>query len=88
MIVSHQDSDELARRTFTIEEAAKVLGIGRNTAYDAARTGDLATVRLGRRLLVPRHALFALLGENDEAPAATPGPRETSTAGQGRHGRG
>ena len=33
-----------------------------STCYDAARRGELPTIRLGRRLLVPRHALDELLG--------------------------
>lgn len=47
--------------TITIEDAARELGISRNTAYACARTGQIPTVRLGRRLLVPRAALERLL---------------------------
>ena len=47
--------------TLTVPEAAELLGISRGTAYEAARTGELPTVRLGRRLLVPRARLEALL---------------------------
>ena len=49
------------RETLTVEEAAEVLGIGRLLAYEAARRGELPTIRVGRRLLVPRRALDALL---------------------------
>jgi excisionase family DNA binding protein len=49
------------RKTITIEEAAVLLGIGRGTAYEAARRGELPTLRIGRRLLVPVAALDALL---------------------------
>jgi excisionase family DNA binding protein len=49
------------RLTITIEEAGRLLGIGRNLAYAAAASGELPTVRLGRRLLVPREALNRLL---------------------------
>jgi excisionase family DNA binding protein len=48
--------------TITVEEAAKVLGISRGTAYMLAGSGALPTIRLGRRLLVPRHALDRLIG--------------------------
>lgn len=51
-------------RTLTVEQAAKLLEIGRGTAYEAARRGELPTIRFGRRLLVPRAKLLALLGEN------------------------
>jgi excisionase family DNA binding protein len=57
--------------TLTVEEAAKVLRIGRSAAYDAARTGELPTIRIGRSLRVPRHRLEQLLGiPNDDDEAA------------------
>ena len=46
---------------YTIEEAARLLGIGRSTAYEAARRGEIPTIRIGRRLLVPKIALESLL---------------------------
>jgi excisionase family DNA binding protein len=52
-------------RTLTVEEAGKVLRIGRSAAYAAARTGDLPTIRVGRALRVPTHKLAELLGEID-----------------------
>ncbi len=42
------------RKTLTIAEAAKALGIGRNQAYEAARCGDIPSITIGRRVLVPR----------------------------------
>jgi excisionase family DNA binding protein len=50
----------------SVEEAAKLLGISRGLAYEAARRGELPTIRLGRRLLVPRWRLLELLGEPQE----------------------
>jgi excisionase family DNA binding protein len=47
---------------FTVEEAGcKILRLSREAAYAAARTGRLPTIRVGRRLLVPRAALERLL---------------------------
>jgi excisionase family DNA binding protein len=43
--------------TYTVEEACKLLRIGRNQGYEAARTGDLPSIRMGNRILVPRVAL-------------------------------
>ena len=53
-------SDEPA--TITITEAAALLGIGRNQAYQAAARGELPVLRLGRRLLVPTAPLRRMLG--------------------------
>jgi excisionase family DNA binding protein len=64
-----------ARATYTVEEAARVLGIGRSLAYALVRTGQLPALRIGRRLVVPRAALDRLVavGGHDGAPEpATP----------------
>lgn len=50
------------RRTLSIEEAGRVLGVGRGLAYEAARRGQIPTIRLGHRLVVPVAALERLLG--------------------------
>jgi len=39
--------------TYTIEEVAHVLNIGLSYAYALAESGQLPTIRLGRRILVP-----------------------------------
>lgn len=50
----------------TVEDAAEVLRIGRNAAYELVRTGDLFAVRTGgRSLRVPKAALVAYLGGVD-----------------------
>lgn len=49
------------RAVFCVAEAAEVLGISRALAYDLVRRGELPSIRLGRRILVPRIALDGLL---------------------------
>lgn len=60
-------TDWRERSTLSIEEAATVVGIGRSAAYAAAHSGDLPTVRIGRRMLVPTARLRAMLGENENS---------------------
>jgi len=52
----------LNRFVLTVPQAAKFLGIGRSSAYDAARRGELPTISFGRRKLVPVTAVERLLG--------------------------
>ncbi len=40
--------------THTVPVAGEILGVGKNAAYAAARTGQIPTIRIGRRLLVPK----------------------------------
>jgi excisionase family DNA binding protein len=51
----------------TVEEAAALLRISRGSAYEAVRCGQIPVLRLGRRILVPRAKLMALLGEGELA---------------------
>lgn len=53
----------MTKSTITIPEAAEVLGIGRTAAYDAARTGQIPVIKIGKRLLVPKTALDRMLSE-------------------------
>ena len=43
--------------TLTIEEAGALLGISRALAYELVKRGELPSLRLGRRVVVPRKAL-------------------------------
>jgi len=58
-----------ARRTLDVPEVAKLLGIGRDTAYEAVASGEIPSIRLGRRIVVPEAALERLL--SGEATVAT-----------------
>lgn len=49
------------RATISVREAGQVLGISEQSAYNAARRGDIPTLKLGRRLLVPTAKLLALV---------------------------
>jgi excisionase family DNA binding protein len=51
-----------APMTMTVEQAGRLLGISRGAAYRAASCGQIPTIRLGRRLLVPTARLHQLLG--------------------------
>jgi excisionase family DNA binding protein len=56
-----RDREDSERRTVSVEEAARMLGISRGAAYAYANTGRIPTIRLGKRLLVPSAALEKLL---------------------------
>ena len=49
------------QKTITVPEAAIRLGISRGLAYKAARTGEIPSLRIGKRLLVLRESLEKML---------------------------
>lgn len=46
----------------TVPQTAELLGISRSAAYRAVARGEIPSVRIGRRLLVPTAKLYAMLG--------------------------
>ena len=58
--------DNVTKLAMTVSEAACRLGIGRNSAYEAVRRGEIPTIRIGKRLLVPVSALDRLLNGTSE----------------------
>jgi excisionase family DNA binding protein len=63
---------EVERQTLSVEQAAAVLGLSRGAAYLAARRGELPVLKIGRRLVVPKRALDALLNSAVPRPPAEP----------------
>lgn len=57
--VKGETADE--RLTYSVPEAARLLGLGRNCGYDAVKRGDIPSVKIGGRILVPKAALDRLL---------------------------
>jgi excisionase family DNA binding protein len=60
-----QTDGDSQRKTVSVEEAARILGISRGAAYAYANDGSIPTIRLGRRLLVPKAGLNRLLMTTD-----------------------
>jgi excisionase family DNA binding protein len=44
-----------------VEVAGEALGIGRNSAYSAIKSGEIPSVRIGRRVVVPTAAIRKML---------------------------
>jgi excisionase family DNA binding protein len=55
------------RRVVTLGEAALILRISRGSAYQAVKTREIPTIRIGRRLLVPLAALERMLAGDTAA---------------------
>lgn len=56
------------RLTLSVEEAAELLGIGRGLAYELVRTHQIPSLRLGRRVVVPRAQLEAMVAGTGPVP--------------------
>jgi excisionase family DNA binding protein len=49
------------RLAYSLDEAAELLGISRELVHDLLRTGQLGSVKAGRRRLIAKHHLEAFL---------------------------
>ena len=52
--------------TYSVPEAGRRIGLGKNASYEAARRGELPTLKFGRKLRVPRVAFERMLGKHGD----------------------
>ena len=55
------------RWTYSVKEAARILGLSKNAAYQACLRDEIPNLKIGRRILIPRAQLERLLLGNSEA---------------------
>ena len=58
-------------RTISLDEAYPLFGVGRSTIYEEAKRGTVAgipVIRIGRRLLLPRARVMAVLDGGQTSP--------------------
>ena len=48
-----------------VEELMPILGVGRNTAYELVRSGQIRSIRIGRQLRVPKDAVLNFLNQQN-----------------------
>jgi excisionase family DNA binding protein len=46
---------------YTVPEAGSLLGLNRNSSYEAAKRGEIPTIKIGKLLKVPKAALHAMI---------------------------
>lgn len=59
VLTTRTESDQSL--TLTVEDAAKLLGIGRSLAYQLVRQGKIPALKFGCRWLIPKAALARML---------------------------
>lgn len=57
--MEYKNYDELAL-FISVEQLSKVLGVGRNSAYNLVRSGQIPSVRVGKQIRIPKAAIAAL----------------------------
>jgi excisionase family DNA binding protein len=71
-LAQQQIPDAGERLTLTVPEVSALLGLSRNGTYAAIAAGEIPSIRIGRRLLVPKAALGRMLA--GVPPARDGGP--------------
>ena len=49
--------------TLKVEDLMPILGIGRNTAYELVRSGQIKSIRVGRNIRISKSELLSFLNE-------------------------
>jgi len=63
--MERQNMENDERLTLTVKETQIILGLSRSLVYQAIETGEIPSVRIGKRILIPKAALYRLLETND-----------------------
>jgi excisionase family DNA binding protein len=50
------------RLTYTVTEAADILGVSRGLLYSQIRTGEIRAIKLGRKVVITHAVLEEILG--------------------------
>ena len=66
---NHKDFINSESLVLTVPEAAKLLRIGIGRCYELARCGQLRSIKIGKRILIPRASIFEFLGMTEVTPA-------------------
>jgi hypothetical protein len=59
-------ADVLDKPTCTVEEFRRLMGLSKNPAYDAIKRGDIPSIRIGGRIVIPTAPLRQLLGISEK----------------------
>lgn len=58
-------SDTNERLTYNVIEAARLLGLSKNSVYQACLKGEIPHLKIGKRILIPKAKLDELLHSNN-----------------------
>ena len=61
---------EIEKLAFSPTEAASALGLCQNTIYKMVKRGRIKSVKVERKILIPRAELIRLLSGQSDPPAA------------------
>ena len=69
METSDHDQNEYPL-TYSIPYAGKMVGLGKNASYGAARRGEIPVIKFGGKFRVPGERWRRILAEGNERPAS------------------
>lgn len=55
----------MTARAKTAKQAREEINVSKNKFYDMVKTGEIKTIRAGRKILVPEWAIAQFLGETN-----------------------
>ena len=59
------------RGTYSVDDAADRLGVSRSTVYEAIKRGDIPSIKIGKRIVVPITPLEQLIASGEQVNVTT-----------------
>ena len=63
-LLTIKEPDKNEKLTYSVNEAAELLGISRNAAYQAVKRNQIPNLKFGSRIVIPRVAIERMLLES------------------------
>ncbi|MCP3989426.1 MAG: helix-turn-helix domain-containing protein [Actinomycetia bacterium] len=54
-------TNHIERKTYSVDEAAAILGISRSLAYECVKTGEIPSIKFRRRIVIPAYVIDELI---------------------------
>ncbi len=54
-------TNHIERKTYSVDEAALILGISRSLAYECVKTGEIPSIKFRRRIVIPAYVIDELI---------------------------
>jgi hypothetical protein len=67
MTEQHHDEKLISSRVYDVPQAGSMVGLSRNSSYEAAARGEIPTIKIGRLLKVPKAKWDRIVAGDEEA---------------------
>lgn len=62
-----EELQDVEKWVFNVQEVTRILGLSRNSIYQGIAVGEIPHIKIGKRILIPRASLEAIMEKTRRA---------------------